>query len=326
MQILKPLVLYRPDTRGVTMSPYGLGNLKIGPGVYTYSRLPGRPTKDALGLANFNGPTPTVKDLAPATLADSLPEGPLQGQRGWNGTCPGSTPECEEICYAERPVVEMGTVAAMWLANSVTDDVPAIPEDARLLRLHISGDFNTLQYVTNWIERLKARPDVTMWAYTRSWRVPELLPALNVLRGLPNVQLFASMDASCTDTPPVACRVCHQTEHANEQHLVGCPDDCGAHDFWPWPWRRSWIHRSALQSEKSGLPMEERLHPMVKGSDGVDFVLSDRNMVVFESDDPLRTEFTSAFICPEETGDKKNCVECKYCFDGKKNDVVFLEH
>jgi|SRR6185436_1077923 len=293
MQILKPLVLYRPDTRGVTMSPFGLGNLKIGPGVYTYSRLPGRPTKAALGLPSFAGPQPTVDTLEP-TKAEDIPP-PSVEARGWNGTCPGSTPECEAICYAERPVAEQGTVAAMWLGNSVTDNVEPIPEDAKILRLHISGDFNTVRYVENWIERLRERPDVKCWAYTRSWRVPELLPSLEVLRALPNVQLFASMDASCPDMPPTG-------------------------------WRRSWIHRSSESAAKSGLPMEERLHPMVKGSDGVDFVLSDRNMVVFESDDPLNTEFTPAFICPEETGDKPNCVECRYCIDGKRNDVVFLEH
>ncbi len=53
---------------------------------------------------------------------------------------------------------------------------------------------------------LAARSDVTAWAYTRSWRVPELLPALERLRLLPNVQLFASMDKSTVETPPAGWR------------------------------------------------------------------------------------------------------------------------
>lgn len=48
-QITKPLTVYIPDTRGVVLSRYGLGNLKIGPGVHTYSRLPGSPDDLALG-------------------------------------------------------------------------------------------------------------------------------------------------------------------------------------------------------------------------------------------------------------------------------------
>lgn len=45
-----PLTVYLPDTRGVVVSPFGRGNLKIGPGVYTYSRLPGSSLFVALGV------------------------------------------------------------------------------------------------------------------------------------------------------------------------------------------------------------------------------------------------------------------------------------
>ena len=173
------LVVYLPDTRGVTLSPYGCGNLKLGPRVYTYSRLPGHPSKHALGAGHFyNEP----------------------------GTCPGATDECQRICYAARPVAEAGLVRDMWERNSDTSDVPPIPEDCKLLRIHVSGDFDSVDYINNWIHRLDERPDVTAWAYTRSWRVPELLQALEYLRRLHNIQLFASMDKSHTDTPPADWR------------------------------------------------------------------------------------------------------------------------
>ena len=32
------------------------------------------------------------------------------------------------------------------------------------------------------------------------------------------------------------------------------------------------------------------------------------------------------YICPEQTGRKLNCEECRYCFDGQKHDVIFLRH
>lgn len=37
-----------------------------------------------------------------------------------------------------------------------------------------------------------------------------------------------------TDTLVSGCRTCGM-ERENEQHLAACPDDCGAHDFLPWP-------------------------------------------------------------------------------------------
>lgn len=160
------LMVTLPDTRGVTLNPWMQGNLKIGPTVYTYSRLAGKYTL--------------------------------------MGTCPGSTPECEEICYAKR--ID-GIVAMEYLKNSRTSNVPELPEDAKLVRIHISGDFDSVPYIATWILRLRQRPDVTCWAYTRSWRVPALLGQLEILRALPNMQLFASMDVSAEDMPPAGWRI-----------------------------------------------------------------------------------------------------------------------
>lgn len=180
----QPLTVYLPDTRGVYVSSYGRGNRKIGAGVYTYSRPAGR-------------------------------EG---------GTCPGSTDECEAICYAKRIT---GPVRDIYERN-VGAIVPPIPADAKLLRIHVSGDFDSIEYIDNWFVALLYRPEVTAWAYTRSWRVPHLLPWLENLRKLRNMQLFASLDPSCSDMPPTG-------------------------------WRRAWIHRDFDQAIASGRPQEERL-------------------------------------------------------------------
>jgi hypothetical protein len=193
-QLTKPLHVYLPDTRGVQMSRYGKGNLKIGLGVYTYSRLPGRPNRPALGSSGSQA------------IDRDYPVVPRVNGMSYRGTCPGSTPECESICYARRPVEERGVVAAMWHTNSQTDEVPPIPEDAKTLRLHVSGDFDSVDYIRNWITRLTERPDVLTWVYTRSWRVKALLPALEELRALKNVTVFASMDKSTPSLPPKGWR------------------------------------------------------------------------------------------------------------------------
>lgn len=265
MQIEKPLVVYIPDTRGVTLSRYGRGNFKLGLGVYTFSRLPGDPGQPALGASSASP--------------------------GWRGTCPGATVECQEICYARRPVAELGPVASMWLMNSMRSDVPPIPEDATLLRLHVSGDFDSSEYIMNWVKRLSARPDVKCWAYTRSWRVPALLPYLEELRTLPNVQLLASLDPSCSEMPPVG-------------------------------WRRSWIWRER-PTDKG--PAETRLRYLRADGETLTYH-SGSGSTKYNGYNQIAEGGTPSLVCPEETGKAKNCEECRYCFDGQRNDVTFLEH
>jgi hypothetical protein len=44
----------------------------------------------------------------------------------------------------------------------------------------------------------------------------------------------------------------------------------------------------------------------------------EHNLVVYDG--------TPSYVCPEETGLKPNCLACRYCFDGKRHDVTFLQH
>lgn len=274
----QPLTVYLPDTRGVHFSRYGSGNAKLGFGMFTYSRLPGRPSKPALGSG-------IVRNLVPGTAsALNVPR----------GTCPGASDECQAICFAAHPVAENGPVAALWATNSRVNDVPEIPADCQILRLHVSGDFDSVEYVENWIARLTERPDVIAFAYTRSWRVEALLPALERLRALPNVELFASMDASVPELPPVG-------------------------------WRRAWILRTEA---RPGFPIESRLtlhrtaiHDGVEETPGGPIEKTRLGDLMTTALDGV-----PSYVCPEETGRKKNCVDCGYCFLGRKHDVTFLEH
>jgi hypothetical protein len=270
----KQLTVYLPDTRGVTISRFGIGNLKIGLGVFTYSRLPGDPKRYALGLVSDAG---EKKGGLPHDCGDD-------GGSALNGTCPGATKECQSICYAARPVTEAGPVAEMWARNSSTEDVPMeLPPDAKLVRLHISGDFSSRGYIDGWFALFASRPDVRMWAYTRSWRVPELLPALDRLRSLPNVQVFASVDKT-TDDKEITSITNAYIRDGRE------------------PWRLAWIdgdYRGNRTYDSGGAWRE----------------------TMFGGDGGGRT-----LVCPEEAGTKANCLECKYCFDGRRFDVTFLKH
>lgn len=183
----RALTVHLPDTRGVIISRWGKGNEKLGTdGVYTYSRLPGSPDgrfSDAAFAAGFAVGTST-------------------------GTCPGSTEACESICYAKR-VVDTA-VWDVWKRNSTGmetlpgEDDP-LPADAKIVRIHVSGDFTTQSYIEAWIALATRRSEVLFFGYTRSWSVPQLLPGLERFRALPNVQLFASMDEDM-ELPPEGWR------------------------------------------------------------------------------------------------------------------------
>lgn len=125
------LTVHLVEDRGCEISPWGRGNRKLGASIYSYSKLPGRV----------------------------------------GGSCPGSTAECELICYAKR-VVANRPVWDLWTTNTERgDEVPPLPPDARVVRFHVSGDFDTVAYVWSWYRLALAHPDVRMFGYTRSWRV-----------------------------------------------------------------------------------------------------------------------------------------------------------
>lgn len=224
------------EDRRASISPWGKGNPKLGPGVYTYSKLPGRV----------------------------------------GGSCPGSTAECELICYAKR-IVFNKPVWDLWTRNTIRgDELPPLPPDAKIVRFHVSGDFDSIRYIIEWCKLVNRNLQVRFFGYTRSWRVPELVPWLLRLRDYPNVQLFASVDQSMRELPPKG-------------------------------WRRAWLENDRRAVRK---------------------VIVDGQL--YWADDPATIEdlndYQTAYVCPEETGRKPDCVSCGYCIRGKRGDVIFLIH
>jgi|TARA_Y100000310_G_scaffold266220_1_gene277646 hypothetical protein len=119
-------------------------------------------------------------------------------------TCPGASEWCARDCYAKHGLFRTFGHQARYGAATLTLPAKLPP----VVRLHVSGDFDTVEYVRLWIEKVKANPDTLFWAYTRSWNVPELLPELEALRVLPNMQLFASVDPTMPE-PPKGWRIAH---------------------------------------------------------------------------------------------------------------------
>lgn len=121
-------------------------------------------------------------------------------------TCPGRSAVCERVCYATHGRFATRRVRARlaWcrrqslrddFARRVSGEVRA--KGCIVVRIHVSGDFYDAVYTGKWLEVAARHPKVRFYAYTRSWRVPEVVPVLEALAALPNVRLWYSCD---TDT------------------------------------------------------------------------------------------------------------------------------
>lgn len=125
-------------------------------------------------------------------------------------TCPGKSVWCEGKCYSYRYERIRPTCRAAYSDNLVMARNPeqfaetmigVLPRILRCFRIHVGGDFWSVEYVEAWKKICASFPQTRFWAYTRSWRDPELKAALESLRDLPNTQIFASVDPSMTPPP-----------------------------------------------------------------------------------------------------------------------------
>ena len=125
-------------------------------------------------------------------------------------TCPGASAWCIEHCYARRferlrAFCRMGYSRNLILSwdteRFVSTMLDQIPPDLSCFRIHVSGDYYDAPYCQAWQRICLARPCVRFYAYTRSWVVPELGPALEQLRALRNVALLASTDLTMPPPP-----------------------------------------------------------------------------------------------------------------------------
>jgi len=129
---------------------------------------------------------------------------------GLKKICVGATKICLMICYAMRHHYCRPTVKRALERNyklSQKEEFPSIANhwirtmSARVIRVHASGEFYDAEYVEKWIRIVDANPYVTFFSYTRSWRDPEILPALRRLARRPNFHMWWSCD-SLTGAPP----------------------------------------------------------------------------------------------------------------------------
>lgn len=157
-------------------------------------------------------------------------------------TCPGASLWCLKHCYANRyeqrrPNCQAAYLENLNLANNIEEFkkvmTGVLPRIIPYFRIHVSGDFFSEEYIKAWTEICKAFPQTIFWSYTRSWTIPELRSALDELKSLPNVQLFASVDIvmplptedwriAFTDIDPRANGIICNTQNGEENSCVNC--------------------------------------------------------------------------------------------------------
>jgi len=131
-------------------------------------------------------------------------------------TCPGKTEFCSRLCYGLRGRFTRKRMREIYQSNleasKQADFVERIvygilKTGAEAFRLHVVGDFYSVEYVEKWLEIAGRLPSVKFFGSTRSWRVPELRDIMERFRDLPNVHLRASLDFSHLDKPSDSGRV-----------------------------------------------------------------------------------------------------------------------
>lgn len=146
-------------------------------------------------------------------------------------TCPGRSAMCTSRCYARRGRFAFPQVKERFAwnyAQSKRDDFAdrMVRELYRkgviLMRFHVSGDIFSPGYAKKVLDIIRRSEHCTFWFYTRSWRVPAILPVLREISALSNCKVWLSADAETgypTDVPEGARVAWMQTEEED-----GCED------------------------------------------------------------------------------------------------------
>lgn len=174
-------------------------------------------------------------------------------------TCPGATAFCG-ACYGRNAEKYDATAALLAHNLRLLTEARTVPAMAGLLdemvgrcvlelrrhgvpvhewvfRIHWDGDFFSVDYAEAWRQVVHAHPEVTFWAYTRSFRPP--VDVVPVLRKCSNLALYLSVDehnakdaTTLHPEQPVAwCaedyRTARSLARSYRREAIVCPENAG---------------------------------------------------------------------------------------------------
>ncbi len=151
-------------------------------------------------------------------------------------------------------------------------------------RIHSGGDFyDDKKYLPDWIEMIKACPDVKFTLYTRRWRIQTSIPGLTKLASLPNVNLWLSEDVDTGRSPAIP-----NTRVA----WLACNDGQLPPDHANLAFRATAERLTTIYYDDKGKPKGKRRFT------------------------PHKTMGNHVTVCPHENGlpnMPKTCVQCRIC-------------
>ena len=95
----------------------------------------------------------------------------------------------------------------------------------RVMRIHVSGDFYSNRYIQKWVDIVGRSQEIQFFAYTRSWRIDAMFPELVKLAGLPNMQLWWSIDRE-TGPAPIVRGIRRAYMAIDDIDAQNAPNDC----------------------------------------------------------------------------------------------------
>lgn len=153
-------------------------------------------------------------------------------------TCPGASQWCKRHCYngsddnTKYPINKWNNNLLLFYNNkellkkSIINKL-IIDNQKIAFRIHSSGDFFSVEYIEFWRDIISQAPNVDFWAYTRSWKIPALLSALNSLKELKNIQLFASVDDHTKPPPNWRKSFVYDPKSNQRPSNLICPEQSG---------------------------------------------------------------------------------------------------
>jgi hypothetical protein len=192
---------------------FGRGNAKLADEIYTFSLPAGHACPGALRcMAKADRQTGKLKD------------GPSQSFRCFAAGDESRYPSVRRLRWHNFNLLKGQTRKGM--AILILDSLPL---DAKLIRLHVSGDFFSDTYFLAWMDVAKARPEMLFYTYTKS-----LLIWLRHRSSVPgNFKLTASeggkYDELIGSESLKSAKVVFSIEEAREQGLEIDHDDSHAY-------------------------------------------------------------------------------------------------
>ena len=151
---------------------------------------------------------------------------------GIEATCPGASPKCLENCYALRSRFTLPAVKARmawnWEQSRMDSFAGRMVKEIRkkghlVIRVHVSGDFESEVYALKWLEVMRACPKARFYWYSRSHVVPAVAKVLGQMAALKCCVGYYSVDGSMqmpAVIPPGVRLAYLQTAEGEEPELV----------------------------------------------------------------------------------------------------------